>query len=306
MSCNCGSAVNSGVGKQVFPKVTRAVLLVPKFYSDGTKPFIDATFDLATLEGYLYNPVQADRWHLLFPDEVVPTNQEVTFQTLQGGENKNNGSTPKRYSLNFYAKNPRWIKVLQAVACDSFDKYIIDDCQVIWGGRWDIENKKVFPYKIASGSGGTNEVLAQEGTTISGLNLQYDISKLSKTEETGNAKPDFDVFSLEGLLDVYTEFTPASVGATTLEFRLFTEYGNSLPNAIPFEGVALADFGINFFLTGSVSGAITPSGLTEVEAGLYQATVPALVAETITLTGLKQVSLGEITDYNNVNQIVVS
>jgi len=281
-NCNCTLGLtNSGIPNcQPVMKVARKLIVVPMFQDDGTANEIDLTsdtLDSAFFLGKRDNVDSSQRWYPLPKMENVETSRDNPIKedfnsgrsiTIQDGVRTFTGLLVQQYGT--------FLNKIEDYGCDRVGVFIVDkDGNLI--GISDTANK-LRPIEI---DGDSWKPILQWGddttSTKIQLNFNWDMDeqdrniRMIKKSDLDN----YNLLSLNGLLDVYGRDLALPTSTTQLKVALFYEFGGLKDQGdytAGVEGLGVDDIVVYNVTTDT---DVTPSAVTETPEGTYELTFAA-------------------------------
>lgn len=290
--CNCNTGLsNLGTpGCQSLQSVTRRLIFVPLYKSNGERAAITlaeaATINEAFLAAKLNAVLPADRWFASpLIDNVEDTKADSVFESLNSGANIFVQEGARTFTGVFVKQSPTFLGKLKSGRCIKLGVYVVDIDGNLTGS---INSDGTLLYPIAVDNETLNPTLVKAtDTTVAKVQLSFEFSRNERDENLMSISAgdiDADLLSIRSMLDVNLAVSGDTVSACTLQVTL--DYG-TFGKPIGVEGIVLADLSI---VNNTSLGSNFIQTVTEVGEGIYTITytTPQALNDSITITLTKE------------------
>lgn len=293
--CNCNYGLgNTGLpGCESLQSVTRKLILVPLYKSDGTRNSIAKTdvIDEAYLIARLNDVNESARWYPTPEvDNVENTKADSLFESLNSGKNVFIQEGVRSFSGVFIKQGPTFLGKLKTGRCVDFGVYMIDIDGNLFGY---ISKDKQELYPIAVDKETFNPVLMPASdTTVAKIMISFEFDRTQFDENLKPVSSDFvtaDLMRASGLLDGFISISGDTISEFTTTVSM--SYG-SFNKSLDIQGLSLADFSV-YNLTTSLS--VTLTSVVEESDGTYLTSMPSqTIGDVMTLTITKNGFIFEV------------
>lgn len=278
MACKCDAGLGNTGTPNCAPiaSVTKKVIFVPTYKSDGTRNYIDltTTLDAAYLTAAINNATTSERWFPLpYFENVTSERAESSFEEAPSGRRNFIKKGTRTLTGEIWGKDaqPQLIGKIEQTRCVDVSIFIVDIDGNIIGSGDVTDTGKLYPIRLDSQSIDAVLMAATDSTTQK-IMVTMSFDDVEKDQDLYMLIADedftFDALDNNGLLDIYSSYS--SITTTGFVANLYTSYG-SLKDLIVDAGLVAGDFSLYNVTTAS---SITITSVTESPDGTYTFVIP--------------------------------
>lgn len=274
--CDCNTPMgNTGLPGCV-PKfgAIRKLIFVPILGSGGTRNSIPVgtTFDSSYVVAKINNTNAKDRW---YPSDLLvnidSSRAETEFQTFDDNSKEPVQQGVKPFTGFAKYRDAVYASKLSTAVCTQMGVYEIDVNGSL-RGEASADGSVLYPIQISAFDA---RVIDPKSKEIGGVQISYeyqaDVKDSSLRMIAASEMNGVNMLAVNGLVDVYTTTTGATISTTSLTFKLFMDYG-TFQSKEGVTGLVTGDIAL-YNVTDSAS--VTSSTFTELGDGVYRITFTA-------------------------------
>ena len=273
--CSCGDPQFANTGRPdcvIEMKALSFPILVPRFKANGQRNTIDT--QSATIGSQILAKLQTgtpvlERFYPIPRAENVSFERsETVYETAPSGRKVKidgvGGVRTMRFELWSKEAVHQILRELKKIGCTDVDVYLVDVAGNLWGIKDNPGDQFMRGYEMATETFDAFKEYATD-TTTQKIMLSFDLDNAECEENSYAITPGelgYKATTLTGLISasqVAIELTNVQMQTT-----VSTGFGSAVTLG-KVKGLTLA----NFIVTGSVSGAVAISGVTETADGVY-------------------------------------
>lgn len=286
--CNYGMS-NTGIGCVPIWRVTRKLILVPTWASDGTLNSIDTTqtLDKTYFDGFINNADLSKRWFPLpFMKNATNTRAESLKETFddQSVNIIQQGVRKMVAKITEKDATPQLLGAIKMGRQIDMSVFLLDNDHSIVGKQGE-EANKLYPIRLDSNSLDPLYNPSTDKTTqVIDLMFDFHISEMDEDIRMITINEmDYDPTLLNGLLDITAIFTnPLHAGTFTVQLN--TMFGTMI-NPLTDKGLVKADFVLKNITTNATITITTVTekldSITGQPTGVYDFVFPAQTASDV-------------------------